>query len=546
MTPTGTASAHTASARMVSGAAASSQARPGGDRILVGADVVTMDPARPSARALGIRGGRIAAVGTAEEVRAALPPGTPEADLRGLTVVPGFVDGHCHLEMTCQALDHHVFVQAPPVTSLHEILNRIVEERAARPTGWLIFRSSFMLQDKVVEGRLPDREDLDRVSPAEPVVVLAGLHVACLNSVALAELGLLGDADLPGWMTVHRRADGEPTGVVTEVWDRLPVLPADDVVTSLRRHLGGLFVAAGVTSVSTIPTSAQDVRALHRLAAAGELPLRVRFYVHVPRVGSLDTVLAWGPGSGFGDDMLRFGGVKIFVDGEGADGLGTPIDDTKWSRDELFDLVRAADRADVQLFMHAVTPRAIRLAAEAVAAARADRPRPDGPRHRIEHGADYLDPADLPRLREIGVGLVTTPHFTRSGGVADPAFQPLRAILDAGIEVIGSSDSTGTVPDGIAPLHNIAAAVTRYGAGGVPSPHRVTAHEALSMFTTWAAHGAHEERHKGAIRPGTLADLAVLSANPLTVAPEALDDISVRATVLGGDVVYGAGEEWAV
>jgi len=502
------------------------------DLLVVGADIVTQWAHLPRAEALGVRGGRVVAVGTDQEVREALGPRPRVWDLGGHTVIPGFVDGHCHLEMTCEALDHHVFVQVPPLRSVEELMAAVARARADRPTGWLVCRSSFMLQDKVIERRLPDRHDLDRVSPDQPVVLLAGLHVACLNTAALRLLDLPDEP--PRGMTVHRDGSGELTGVVTEVWDRLPTQPTDEVVASLRRHLRPQFVANGVTTVCTIPTSADDVRALHRLARSGELPLRVRYYVHVPRTATLDEVLSWGPSSGFGDEWVSFGGVKIFVDGEGGDGLGHPLDDTKWTPAELFDLVARADRADVQLFMHAVTPGAIRFAAQAVEAARAERGRPDGPRHRIEHGGDYLDPADIPLLRRSGVQLVATPHFSRSAGVADAGFQPLRTIVDAGIPLIGGSDSTGTVPDGLAPLTNMAAAVERVDADGKPSPHRLTVQEALDLFTTSSAHGAHLDSVAGVLRPGAWADLAVLSADPLDPPSGTLDTVRVLATAVGG------------
>jgi len=504
------------------------------DLLVTGAEILTQWDPLPRAQAMGIRQGRVCAVGRPDDVRRVLRPNAREWHLDGRTIVPGFVDGHCHLEMTCEALDHQVFVQAPPVRSIAELLGIVERARADRPRGWLICRSSFMLQDKVPEGRLPTMRELDRISADEPLVVLAGLHVACVNSAALRGLRL--PARPPRGLTVHRDAAGQPTGVLTEVWDRLPTLPVDDVVTSLRHHVGPQFVANGVTTACTIPTSADDVRALHRLARDGELPLRVQYYVHVPRTASLEQVLGWGPSSGFGDDRLTFGGIKIFIDGEGGDGLGNPVDDTKWTREELFNFVRTADAADIQLFMHAVTPGAIRLAAEAVVNARQTRQRAGSPRHRIEHAGDYVDTVDLPLLRRAGVGVVATPHFSRSAGVADGEFQPLRAIVDAGLRPIGASDSTGTVPDAVSPLSNIAAAVNRVDASGRPSPHRITAQEGLAMFTSWAAYGCHRETEVGALLPGGRADFAVLSENPLAVPSEQLNQIRVLATVVDGSV----------
>lgn len=513
-----------------------------GPDLLVHSGIIrTQSVATPVVSALAVRQGRVLATGHPDELRAHLSPDCRELDLRGRTLVPGFVDGHCHLEMTCDALDQHIFVQAPPIKSIAELLLVAANARRSRPRGWIMCRSSFMLQDKVEERRLPTQAELDSVSPTEPLVVLAGLHVACLNTAAFKALDF--PRRIPPTATAHRDARGDLTGVFTEIWDMFPTADPADILESLRRHLRPSFTSQGVTTVCTIPTSADDVRALHRLSLSGELPLRVRFYVHVPRTAELEDVLQWGVTSGFGDDRLQFGGVKIFVDGEGGDGLGNPIDDTKWTRDALFSFVARADAADVQLLMHAVTPKAIRLAAEAVIAAREKRNRRDGPRHRIEHAADYLDPLDLPLLKQADVGVVATPHFNRSAGVADSGFQPLRQIIDAGFRPIGSSDSTGTVPDGIAPLVNIAAAVNRREVDGAPSPHQISAQEALNMFTTWSAYGAHLDSNVGSLLPGQLADFAVLDADPLSTAPEDIESISVLATAVGGVIEHDAVEE---
>ncbi|MCD1572437.1 amidohydrolase [Agromyces mediolanus] len=493
-----------------------------GARVLVDGE----DAPRPAE--LLVRDGRI--------VRVAEPGAIRDADetveLDGLVVLPGFVDGHCHLELTVQAIEHHVPLHGH--RSLAEMLDVLAAARRARPEGWIVGRGPFGLQRDVAEGRLPHRAELDRVSPTQPIVVLAGLHVACLNTAAMRELGLADPDALPDWITVHRDADG-PTGVFTEVWDRLPTCTVEEAMAALRAHAVPVFSRQGTTSLSTISTSADDVRAMHRLAQSGELPFRVRWFTHVPRTASLDEVLAWGPESGFGDERLRFGGVKIFVDGEGGDGLGHARDDVKWAPEELARFVDRADAAGVQLMMHAVTPRAIRLACDAVIAAR--RERPARVRHRIEHGGDYVDLADLPSIAAAGVGLVATPHFATSSDADREGFQPLASLVAAGHRVIGATDSTGTVPDAVGPLANIAGAAGRIGTDGGPSPERIPVRDAVRMFTSWAAEGVGEEREKGRIAPGLRADLVVLDADPYSVAPDGIGGIGVERTIVGGRTV---------
>ena len=504
-------------------------------QLFSGAEVETLST--ETADAVLAEHGRIRAVGERRALLAGIGAReVEEIDLEGAVLMPGFVDGHAHMELSCITQEQHLQLHAPPMTSVVQILAAIAERRRSQPTGWIVVRSSFALGQRVAEGRLPRQEELDRVSPGEPLVVLAGLHVAVLNTPAMQALALDDESQHGRGMTVHRHPDGTPNGVFTEVWDRLPVADESAVVAAIRRRARGLFSAHGTTSLSTIPTSTDDVRALQALHGAGELPFRVRFYPHVPRVGPIESLLSLGATSGFGDDRLRFGGVKIFVDGEGGDGIGVVYDDLKWERRELDELVRLATEARVQLFMHAVTETGIRAAMAAVRAqspaALAQLPAP----HRIEHSGDYVPIPLIGELAASGVGVVTTPHFVSSEVVAAD-FQPLRGLVDAGVAPIGATDTTGTVPQGASPLYNIASMVNRVDASGAPSPHRLTVHEAVRVFTTWSAAGQGEGAEKGALRPGMLADFAVLAENPFRVESDRIADIAVLHSYVGGRVV---------
>ncbi|UOQ59854.1 amidohydrolase family protein [Leucobacter rhizosphaerae] len=478
--------------------------------------------------------GRISGIGSREDLLASAGrQDVEEVDMDGAVLMPGFVDGHTHLELSCITQEQHLQMHAPPVTSLVQILEEIRQRRATQPDGWIVVRSSFALDRKVVEGRLLGRDELDSVSPDAPVVVLAGLHVASLNTVGMRAVQLEMPERLDPGMTVHRGRDGRPSGIFTEVWDRLPAATEIESYAALRRHAHSLVAAHGITSLCTIPTSVADVRALHALRVEDQLPFRVRFYPHVPRVGPLSSVLSLGAPSGFGDSMLQFGGVKIFVDGEGGDGLGAEFDDVKWTEQELSDLVGEATASRVQLFMHAVTGTGIRAAMAAVAQHWGSRPLRAPAPHRIEHSGDYVPRELIADLAQSGIGVVATPHFVGSDDVGDD-FQPLRKLIDAGVRVIGATDSTGTVPSGAPPLSNIASAVTRRDAAGNPSPHRISAEHALRMFTDWAARGQGEGGKKGVLQEGALADFAILDANPLKVSPEDIAGIRVLGTVLNG------------
>jgi predicted amidohydrolase YtcJ len=517
-----------------------------GDLALVNANVHTLDGRLPYAEAVFARDGRIVHVGSNAEVRA-LAGGAPELDAGGRTVVPGFIDGHAHLEMTCLALTRCLSCTVPPFESLAAIAAELGNVAERTPPGeWIIGRSSFGLHLRVPEGRLFTRQDLDAVSEQHPIVVFSSLHVGMLNTRALRELGLWERAaDPPRGIVLHRDESGAPTGVVTEMWDLLPPFDASDVQAALREKARELFVAHGVTTIHNLPYSSHDLAAVQDLQAAGDLPLRLRFYVHAGRHMELDDLLALGLKPGFGDELLAYGGVKAFIDGCCHDGYGKRLWDVKWTRSELFEFVARVHGAGQQLWMHINGQPSIDLGLDAYEYALNRRPRPH--RHRLEHSADFVvDDVQIARMKRLGIGAVTTPQFIYSQGDTMGERYPrpfrLRRLLDAGLEVIGSSDATGTVPDGITPLFNIACAVTRRtqrGSHYYPE-EAVTPEDALRMFTIWPARWAYEDHLKGTISPGKLADFAVLSGDPLAVEPDALFDLKVDATILGGEVVHGA------
>lgn len=513
---------------------------------IVNANILTMDAMQPHAQAALVRSGRIALVGSTDEVLAEAND-VDVFDVAGRTVVPGFIDGHAHFEMTCCALTHCLSLTTPPYDSLAALASAIADRAGTTPPGeWILVRCSFNLYARVEERRNFTRQELDAISDRHPIVVYSSLHVTMLNTSALHALNLW-DGEPPRGIVLHRSEDGTPTGVVTEMWDMVPPFTRDQVVDAIRGKSAELFTANGVTSIHNLPYSAEDMLAVQDLQHAGELPIRFRSYPHVPHQIDLDHLLAMGLRSGFGNDWFRFGGVKIFVDGVGHDGYGNRIYDLKWDEAELVEFICRAHAAGQQLWMHVCSQPAIRLIADGIEEALRRHPAPH--RHRIEHSADYLiDDADIERIRALGILTVTTPAFIRAQGdvLARPDYTRwprrfrLRTLIDRNVPIIGCSDTTGSIPDGIAPLHNIACAVTRQTISGntyVPE-EAVTVDEALRMFTIWNAYGGFEEGDKGSITPGKFGDFTVLSADPRQVAPEELFDLSVEATIVGGKVVY--------
>jgi predicted amidohydrolase YtcJ len=501
---------------------------------LVNGKLVTMEDDQPTAQAALVEHGRITRVGTTEEIVAARPD-APQFDCAGRTVLPGFIDGHAHLEMTCLHLTRWLPLHVPPFESLDEIAGAIRERAQQTPPGeWIVGRTSMGFAAKVAEQRLFTREELDAITDQHPVAVLSSLHVAMLNTLGLKTLGLWEPVAQPApGIIVHRDSMGIPTGIATEIWPMLPAFPKETVKDALREKLDEWFLSKGVTTIHNLPFSADDVSAVQELQESGELPVRIRFFYHIPHQMQLDELLKMGIRPGFGDDMLCYGGVKIFIDGIGNDGLGNQVWDVKWWRKELTEFISRAHAAGQQLWMHALHLESVRFCASIMEEVLEQNPAPH--RHRIEHGGDYVkEPEDVEQLRKLGLWLVTTPAFMYAAGGARRRQPHWRTLIENGFDVIGSSDTTGSIPDGIAPMFNIASALTY-----IQDPaQQISLDEAFKMFTIWAARGAFEEDDKGSIAVGKFGDFAVLSQDPYELDTEELFELPVDATILGGSVVY--------
>ncbi len=506
----------------------------------LGGRIVTMDPGRPAASGLVTDGERIVALGEPPALEALLPTGAERIDLGGRVVLPGFVDGHCHLELSTTHLAYEVSCFAPPHRTIGDICAALAERaRETLPGQWVVGRANFSLERWVAERRPLVRADLDAAVPDRPAVVLSGLHVCTLNTLALEVTGLLGGTEPPRGASLDLER-----GRATELWDWLP-LPRYGVerAAAAVRDLGrSLFTARGVTSIGEIPFTADGIRAFQALRRRDELPARLRLWYHVPRLLSVDELAGTGLETGFGDEWLSIGGVKLFVDGAGIDASGRPGSDLKWDQEELDEVVRVVHEAGLQLWMHvAPTREAAAMALTALERALERAPRQDH-RHRIEHLGDLApDPQLLGRARRLGVIPVATPQFVWSYGDADPegSCSPLASLHRLGFRVPGNSDCTGTQPEAANPFHGIWCALARRTRGGtVLAPdERIDLDAALRAFTADAAFACHMD-DRGVLAPGKLADLVVLGRDPWQTPVDELPSIPVDLTVIGGRVVW--------
>jgi len=512
----------------------------GGDLALVNAKIITLEPNQPEVAAALVRRGRIVLVGSDAEVKAQALNATV-FDARGRTIVPGFIDAHAHFEMACCAVAYQAQCHTPPLQSLREIFDTLRAHVAKTPKGrWVIGRGGFGFSNLVEEKRFPTRQELDSITMEHPMVLYAGFHVGILNTIALQELGLWDAATskTPRGAVVHRDDAGVPTGVATEIWPMVPGYSIEEVKAAIKAHSRDLFTSKGITSIQTLPLWSGDLRADQELQASGDLPIRLRAYYHVPKVTSLQGLLDLGLLPGTGDEMFRFGGVKIFIDGTGGDGVGHASDDLKWTQAELNQFVSQAHSGGLQLWMHAVTHTGIVFACNAVEEAMHRDPRPL--RHRIEHVSRLESIEDIRRIRRLGMLVTITPSQERKHPIPGrPWGRNFKTLVEEVINPIAVTDATGTIPI-FSPLFGIASVVAKPDEGGSASEGgNLSFEDALRMWTIWAARGGFEEQEKGSIAVGKLGDFAVLSADPRGRQGSELFDLKVQATILGGDVVFG-------
>lgn len=525
------------------------------DLVLTGT-IWTGVPGAALAEAVAVRGDRIVAVGRAADVRALVGPDTRVIDAGGGLVVPGFIDTHVHF---LEGGFRLASVQLRDAKSPAEFIARIAAFARTVPAGTWITGGDWDHQNW--GGELPRREWIDSVTPNHPVFVnrLDG-HMALANSAALAAAGVTrATAEVPGGEIV-RAAGGEPAGVLKDNAMSLvgrvePAATADMLDRALAAAMAHV-AEQGVTSVHNVG-GWSDLATFERAHRANAL--RTRIYAAVPLdtwERLRDTIAARGGSRG--DEWLRIGALKGFVDGSlGSKTAAFHEDfvDSPGNRgllvnteEDLYRWIAGADRAGLHLLVHAIGDRANDLLLDMYERVLRENPGNADRRFRIEH-AQHLAPADIPRFRELGVIAAMQPyHAIDDGRWAETLIGPERArgtyafrsLLDAGARVAFGSDWYVAPPT---PLEGIYGAVTRRtldGAnpGGWVPQEKITVEEALGAYTREAAYASFEERLKGTIETGKLADLVVLDRNLLTIPPETIRDARVTHTIVGGSIVW--------
>jgi predicted amidohydrolase YtcJ len=535
--------------------------------IVVGADVRTMSPTIPRVEALAARDGRIVALGRSAELDCLRGPGTVVVDARGATVLPGLIDAHGHFGQVARSMATAVDCRTPPVSSIADMLERARERaRSVAPGAWILLQGTTFQDELLVERRFPTPQELTEVSQDRPIVYRSSIHNVVANRCALELAGIDRDTPEPPGARIERDSDGQPTGVLAEMFDRFPIPePTDD---QLARSIADVawrhYLANGVTSIQEIWDSAQVMRLLGAGVREREIPLRVRGFGWVPLAGSLEQVY----GGAIADvplqpDWFEGGGVKLFVDGGTSSHTAAFYEEyldapgkrgaLTYELGELTDHIRDSFAAGAQVALHAAGDLAqdISLAAFELAGACAG----DGRRSRIEHGANTAWSARRTAwCKRLGVLPVPNLGFIYNYGEFWPRALgerrsrecvPLRTLLEQGFEVPGTSDTTGGDPRLLNPFHNMWCAIARTTFAGrtIDPDQRITREQALTMYTRYAAHAGFWEDSRGTLELGKLADIVVCEQAIDEISDEDFAELSVAHTIVDGKLVYSANED---
>jgi predicted amidohydrolase YtcJ len=522
-------------------------------RIVTGARIWTGVAQRPWATGLAVRNATILAIGDDDQVERLADPETIRIDGRGKMITPGLVDSHVHFLDGGLELSG---VQLRDAGSRAEFVRRIAAFAAQlRPGQWI---TGGNWDHTLWGGTLPQCNWIDAVTSRNPVWIqrLDG-HMALANSAALRAAGITREtADVEGG-TIVRDGSGQPTGILKDnamaAVSRVVPRPSNAQLDSALTAAMAYVAARGVTSVHHMG-SWVDLAVFRRAHRAGRL--RTRIYAAVP-LATWQRLAKTVTDEGHGDEWLRIGGLKGFVDGS----LGShtaalldPYTDVATdrgllvnSREDLYRWTAAADRVGLQVMVHAIGDRANRMQLDIfqqVAAENGPRDR----RFRIEH-AQHLAPTDIPRFGALGVIASMQPyHLIDDGRWAEPLIGPRRAattyafrqLLDNGARLAFGSDWFVAPPT---PLAGIYAAVTRRTLDGkrpegwVPA-QKITVEEALRAYTATAAYASFEEDLKGTLEPGKLADFVILDRDLTQVPPTEIRGVRVVATYVGGRAVF--------
>lgn len=539
---------------------ASSAAAQAADLILTNGRIWTADPHRPWATAVAIKDSQIIAVGDAAKIQRHRSVRTRVIDLAGRFAMPGINDSHVHfLGGSLSAFQ----VDLNEARSLEDVQAKLRSFAAENPkVPWI---TGFGWQYTIFPGGLPDRSGIDSVISDRPVYLRAyDGHTAWANSKALEIAGVDPSIKFDGFGEIVRDSGGRPTGVLKEgamglVSRHVPRPSRETELDALRR---GFKTASqlGITSIQNAHGTIREIELYDELLKKGELTLRTSFAFSTgPATTQADIDKFAAASKKYDSPMLRSKAIKIVVDGviesytaamlepysNKPETAGTPT----FTQEQLNKLVQIADKAGLQVYIHAIGDRGVRMALDAFENAILRNGRRDS-RFRIEH-IETIQEADIARFKKLGVIASMEPIHADPGTISvwSEAIGPertsrgfaWRAFEKAGAKLIFSSDYPAALT--MSPWRGLHNAVNRQTADGVPPggwlpQHRVSLSTALTAYTANGAYASFDERRKGLIAKGMFADIVVLDRNPFAIPPAQIHSLRVVATIFDGRIIF--------
>lgn len=531
------------------------------DTVYLNGNIYTVDAKFSKADAMAIKDQKLIYVGNKGQVEKYIGPSTKVVDLEGKSVIPGLNDGHLHFPgMALNLIQINGFNKPK-----EEILKLVKEETTHRQPGeWILGRG--WNHELWLDKKFPTKEELDAIAPNNPVVLeRVDGHSVWVNSKALEIGGITKDTPNPQGGEIIRDAKGEPTGMLIDtaeetVTSKIPPYSSERIREGLLKAQEELF-SNGITSATDAGSHLSYIEDMKSLYEKGNLKARLNVMVANGAGGETGESLAYyykkGPEIGLYGDRFTVRSVKLVGDGSLGSRSAALLEsyhdrpghkgNYRFTDEELYRLVKEAHEHGWQVATHAIGDGAILQAINTYEKVLKENPLKDH-RWRIEH-FQIANADEIRRIAELGIIPSMQPvHATSDKNMAEDRVGPerikyayaWRKTIDAGSHIVGGSDAPVEL---VNPFHGLYAAVTRMDRDGNPDggwypEEKMTREEALQAFTIWAAEGSFEEKLKGSLEAGKLADFIVIDKDPMKCPEEQLKDITVLTTVVGGEVVY--------
>jgi len=533
------------------------------ETIFKNGNILTMEKGAPHAEALAVQFGRIYKVGDTEEVEKLATPRTKIIDLKGQTLIPGFIDTHNHFCLYALLTDQADCRPASGVRRGKDVVEALKAKAKDTPAGkWIMGwgYAPYLLDDK----KDLIREDLDRATQKHPVcLVHVSVHGAVVNSLALKELGYTKKTPDPPGGKIHRDGSGDPNGILSESAFMGPLFFASPSIYSkmmaeydcekrveMMSRCAAQYHRLGIVGAHDPFVDARTLRTYQEAADGGRFPFRL--YAFILNQWA-DCLLATGIGRGFGSEWVRIGAIKIFLDGgmssrtaavsrpyAAPPGAGKGI--LNFDQKGINGEIEKFNRAGYQISVHAQGDRALGMLLKSF---RRVIEKGNPLRHQIVH-AGNLTSAQIDQVEEMGLYICSQANFfSLLGDGFMEAYGPersqelyrFRTFLKRGIKLGFSSDCPVADPN---PMIGVRDAICRKTASGaeIGLAECITAEETLALYTREAAYFSFEEKERGTLKEGKLADLVVMDRDFTKMSPEEIPNCRVKMTMVGGNTVY--------